>query len=380
MPSSALHVSTPSSRPAIGAHEVGSVPRHVLDANLARRSTREGARAIQRHWRLGSSSAAKAVKRLEQVSGRDVTIAIDWQELIPHLAEAYTTQAEMVRAVADCYEALVVAFGSFFVSDCIRGKDIAFWRQCLRCLAKGNAPMAIGVKPPLFPRAESGDAPAVSSSASETLLMFLVSFPAGKRVGHKRRLIVAFQDQIFALLATDSPEKYTVVDSDDEESEDSNAATEEVVAPVKSSEGSPSRGQLPDPATFPSGSQMVLCPPYHIIVRLGELDAPDIQCSHPPSANFIQKYLDKWYHEDMAQQAQTSADVGDEAAGNESNSGHTRPGAILMEAATSTTDGDISRISLAPLILQLIEVCLGYKLHNSGDNWWHFRRNQAFDD
>ncbi|GJN72306.1 hypothetical protein PLICBS_006378 [Purpureocillium lilacinum] len=387
----------------------------------------EGLQAISRFWNSPISGASKALDRLRAVSGRAVTAIPFWQQLIPHLSAAYVSQTEEVQAVAQCYEALAVALAGFFVTNRLRGKDAAYWRRCLNGNNQGRSAFFMEVA--CTPR-DSGDSVAVSFNSGAGFSYFVLSLPEGKPVGNKAQLIPAFQEQLFELLtasatpdlmsrevslaasaareesnpaelnngveaATESTtnvevpsEPNATVEAPAETSanvevpSELNAGVEAPAEPKMDSDGtsvtepavaSPDGDvdeKFPNAETFAVGGQMLRRPPYHLIVRLGQYDVPEIQCSHPPSAEFIRDYLDKWYEEDLDQLEIST------------NTGANGTPMVLLDAMANTPhDRDyVSRISLAPVILQLIETCLGYELHNSGEKWWHFRRGQVFPD
>ncbi|UNI22290.1 hypothetical protein JDV02_008191 [Purpureocillium takamizusanense] len=393
--------------------------------------------AISLFWNEPASGVSRALDRLRSVSERPVTAIPFWQQQVPHLMAAYGTQTEAVKAIALCHEALAVALASFFVTNRVRGKDARYWRRCMNGNNQGHCAMFLEID---CAPANSGDAVTLVFNSGAGLSYFVMSLPKGMALGEKRDLIPAFQDQIFELITTNLPvdeisrassvlttsthqDSMCVEPSEnvpegpassiadveevpapsnvdpDETLVPSSASVEQVAtqpgagaeAPVESNADSEAisgtdtavppnsdkdEKRLPSVATFAAGHEMLRRPPYHIIVRLGQYDVPEVHCSHPASADFIRQYLDQWYREDLAR-LEMATNGGSENVTAAAAEG----GLMILLDAMDVTQHDrdyVSRVSLPVVILQMIETCLGYELHNSGENWWHFRRAVAF--
>ncbi|KAI1135476.1 hypothetical protein F5Y05DRAFT_394575 [Hypoxylon sp. FL0543] len=126
---------------------------------------------------------------------------------------------------------------------------------------------------------------------------------------------------------------------------------------------------LPDISDLPRPDNLLLKPPYHLVVYGGGNTVVEVQCSHGPSLQLLAQYLKRWCkvnHQDARHPPAVNVQlhISSFSVG------------LTYDRLTLSVQGPHSSFQVSPMIvLSFVEGVLGYKSVSVDGTSWTFRRD-----
>ncbi|KAI2622705.1 hypothetical protein GGS26DRAFT_593995 [Hypomontagnella submonticulosa] len=298
---------------------------------------------IRDHWDSADAPVRRALFSVKELLGIDVAVEIMWDFLFTNLGDEYPDKSTFVPSISAGVQAFLDA-----LQDILDAEANPEWTDTLLERADGSLRLFIGV----------------SKKAEPTVFWFgkgagiNVNLPKGPMPSpaemqsiFKTKLLSCFDDQEAAL------DDWADVGVDD------NLAVVESPQPAD---------VLPDINVLPRPDELLLKPPYHLVVYGGGKSMVEVQCSHSPTLELLAEYLKKWckinHHDTRRPPAvdvnlhQSSFSFG-----------------LIYDRLTMTIDDRNYYHHVSPVIvLSFVEGVLNYKSVSVDGSTWTFRRDVEF--
>ncbi|OBR16028.1 hypothetical protein CH63R_01208 [Colletotrichum higginsianum IMI 349063] len=330
--------------------------------------------AIRDHWTKEDSYLQQSLRTLQDVLGLEIDTAPDWHLLLTELEPTYTDKADAVAAVAATVEAWCRAATE--ILDDSKNED---WTETLLEKLKitwSRLRIFVDIS-------REDDA---STAWSEDRGGFVIYIPRRQRImpvnlqplfQAELKDCFADQKQLPPYSASPHAEDWAEVDMD------ARIGRLSVSAPaahrrgpsVSSTATQPPADFMPRADALPRPDDLLLKPPYHLMIYSRGAHEIEIQCSHTATLKFLADYFKRW--------RRTNHQVA-------SKVGHPKPPAVEVRVHQCTfgMGASIDRLVLATehkyggafiltptIILNLVEGVLGYKPVYSDATTWTYRRD-----
>ncbi|EFQ31761.1 hypothetical protein CGRA01v4_04793 [Colletotrichum graminicola] len=329
--------------------------------------------AIRDHWTKEDSHLQQSLKSLQDVLGLEVDVNPEWQLLLAELDAGYTDRADAVIAVAGTVEAWCRA-----AAELLDDRKNEEWTETL--LEKLKITWS---RLRLFIEVSTGDD--VSTSWSDDRGGFLVSLPRRQRITpvnlqplFQAELKDCFADHRQLPPYTASPD---ADDWDDVDAIDTRVSRLSISGPdaaarhrrgpsVSSTATQPPPDFMPRADALPRPDDLLLKPPYHLMIYSRGAHEIEVQCSHSPTLKFLADYFKRWRrtnHQISSKPPAVEVRLHQCAFG---------MGASIDRLVLATEHKYGGAFILTPtVILSLVEGVLGYKPVYSDATTWTYRRD-----
>ncbi|KAJ9148625.1 hypothetical protein NKR23_g4788 [Pleurostoma richardsiae] len=292
---------------------------------------------IRDYWDKEDGALKKAVASLEEILGYKIVMEPQWQLLLADLGKVFPDKAQFVACVSACVES---------------------WCNSLVGLLDGQA----------------------SEDWTETLLQKLVDrhprlelfleggpfIPWREPDSLGRNLLTCFEAKSHAAL----PHHKRIMEIDDWADVEVGEATGGIDVVEKQPPQSVAEvDYLPKVDLLPRPDELLLKPPYHLVVDATGRAEVEIQCSHSPSLQFIAHYLKRWCKANLDD---TQKPLAVEIKLQQSAFGL---GLMYDRLVLSMEDRYTHRFGVTPtIVLALVEGVLGYERVSVDGTIWTYRR------
>ncbi|KAI0445182.1 hypothetical protein F4803DRAFT_193305 [Xylaria telfairii] len=322
---------------------------------------------IRDSWDNEDTPVQKAIRSLKEVIGVRVTVQPEWPLLLAELGTFYPDKATLAPSVAAAVETFCTA-----LSTLADDEENSEWADTL--LEKTDSHIRISVG------ASKGREMGISWSDQQR--GFIISLP--KSAAPSKAYIHSFFTgkllNVFDEKAKhDSSSSAEPAAADDwadvaVDNKTGNAAVVEV--PIRYGATtqviSPTFDVIPDVGIISRPDELLLKPPYHLILRDQGRESFEVQCSHSPTLQFIADYLKKWSrtnHNNTTRPPCAEVTLHQSAFGL----------GVVYDRLTVVSESRYHTQAVSPtIVLSLIEGVLGYKNVSAYGSTWNFRKDVEF--
>ncbi|KAI0121681.1 hypothetical protein BJ170DRAFT_132890 [Xylariales sp. AK1849] len=307
---------------------------------------------IRSSWERAEAPVQKALKDLKDLLGIDVIIQPEWPLLLAELDSSYPDKSTFAPSIAGCVQAWCTALTAL-LDDSANEK----WADTLLDHANGRL---LG-----FLDVSKDRQPAVKWSSERS--GFIINPPQGHMASSMEieplfigQLLRCFDEKANPALVND----WADVSMD--------ASTGQPAISEDTTFLTPEFHTLPGCATLARPDELVLKPPYHLVVHDRGTTLVEVQGSHSPSLVLLSEYLKKWCrvnHQDSRKPPCVEVKLHQAAFGI----------GLIYDRLTLSAEGRYASFSITPMIvLSLVEGVLGYKSVSVDGNSYRFRKDVEF--
>ncbi|KLU85512.1 hypothetical protein MAPG_04535 [Magnaporthiopsis poae ATCC 64411] len=257
---------------------------------------------IRDHWKNEDAPVQTSLRELQELLGLQVDIEPEWPLILAELDSFYIDKGNFAAAVAGAVETWAKALTELLDDE----KNEQWTEKLLEKLKESWSRLKVFVD-------VSKDTQA-STQFSHERGGFVITLPR-RTLNQPYELLPLFKGEIHESFDETKNKKKTTklpsrsgpppgddwadVEVDEatgklgivEQTKPAAAATSSGSAPPP---GLPKPEFLPNADTLPRPDELLLKPPYHLIVHAKGLTEVEVQCSHSPSLSFIADYLKRW--------------------------------------------------------------------------------------
>ncbi|KAI0467330.1 hypothetical protein F4859DRAFT_495028 [Xylaria cf. heliscus] len=321
---------------------------------------------IRDSWDNEDAPVQKSIRNLKEVIGVKVTVQPEWPLLHAELGNFYTDKATLAPSIAAAVEAFCTA-----LSTLADDEENADWADTLLERTESHIRISVG--------ASKGREMGISWSNQER--GFIISLPKST-VPSKAYILSFFTGNLLKVFdekaGHDTPlsTEPTTVDDWADVSVDNRTGNAAVIElPQRHSattQQSPAFDVIPDVGTISRPDELLLKPPYHLIMYNNSKLSIDVQCSHSPTLQFIADYLKKW---SRTNHNKTTRPPCAEVQLHQSAFGL----GVVYDRLTVVSESRYNTQAVSPtIVLSLIEGVLGYKSVSCDGSTWTFRKDVEF--
>ncbi|KAI0104282.1 hypothetical protein GGR51DRAFT_229837 [Nemania sp. FL0031] len=323
---------------------------------------------IRDSWEKDDAPVQKAIRNLKEVVGIRVTVNPEWPLLHSELGSFYPDKATLVPSIASAVESCCTALST--LADDEANSE---WADAL--LEKTESHIRIFIE--VSKSRELG----LFWSAQQRGIILALPKSAVPSQAYMRSFFTGNLLKLFDEKSTHEPFSPTAEPAAADDWADvavdnrtGNAGVVELpqrhLAPTHVS---PSFDIIPDVETVSRPDELLLKPPYHLIMYGGGKAFMEVQCSHSPTLQFLSDYLTKWSktnHNNTTRPPCAEVKLHQSAFG---------LGVVYdrLTVNSETTRYMVQTVS-PTILLALIEGVLGYKLVSQDGSSWTFRRDIEF--
>ncbi|KAI0453894.1 hypothetical protein F5B21DRAFT_264217 [Xylaria acuta] len=322
---------------------------------------------IRDAWDNEDAPVQKAIRNLKDVIGVKVTVLPEWPLLLAELGAFHPDKATLAPSVAAAVEACCTA-----LSTLADDEANAEWADTLLERTGSHIRISIG--------ASKGREMGISWSDQER--GFIISL-AKSTVPSKAYMLSFFTGNLLKVFdekarndTSSTIEPTAAADDWADVAVDNKTGNAAVVeAPRKhgaTTQQSPSFDVIPDIGTISRPDELLLKPPYHLIMHNHGKESIHVQCSHSPTLQFIADYLKKWSrtnHNNTTRPPCAEVQLHQSAFGL----------GVVYDRLTVVSESRYHTQAVSPtIVLSLIEGVLGYKNVSSDGSSWTFRKDVEF--
>ncbi|KAK8098510.1 uncharacterized protein PG998_013996 [Apiospora kogelbergensis] len=325
---------------------------------------------IRDSWASEDAPVRKSLAKLRELLGLDVAVEPEWPLLLAALNDAYPDKQGLVPVVAQC----VRVWADVLVTVLQDEEANEEWIETLLDRAGGLVRLYLEV--------QSSKSEDLRLSWSNDRTGFVIVLPRGQ-MPYVTELEAALRGQLLDCFKKDSDvasqsvtlASQAAAQTDDWADVSLDAATGK--AAVVEDARSPQRyvqpakaahELLPDVGILARPDDLLLKPPYHLVVYDRGSNEVEVHGSHSPSLQFLSEYLKKWCRINQ-QNHQKPPCV--EIKLHQSAFGL----GLIYDRLTLSVDRPYSQYGISPMIvLSLVEGVLGYQNAGSEASCWRFRR------
>ncbi|GAP91547.2 hypothetical protein SAMD00023353_6500470 [Rosellinia necatrix] len=339
---------------------------------------------IRDSWDSKDASAQKAIQALRDLVGIGVFVTPEWPLLHAELGAFYPDKATFVPSVTAAVEACCTALAGLLDDDAN-----ADWSDTLLERADGHIR--------LFLEVSKGRDMGIAWSDQQR--GFVITLPRAAVPSHSY-MISFFGPGLLRVFESAGGQhdasplaaetKTTSAEAADDWADvvvDKSASGGRVVSVVESAPrqqyqsapqtaaavpAAPGFDLMPDVGIVSRPDDLLLKPPYHLIVQGAGSSQIDVQCSHSPTLQFLSDYLKKWSktnHNNTTRPPAAEVKIHQSAFGL----------GVVYDRLTISSDSRYTGQLVSPtILLSLIEGVLGYKSVSSDVSSWTFRREVEF--
>ncbi|ORY60917.1 uncharacterized protein BCR38DRAFT_349091 [Pseudomassariella vexata] len=323
---------------------------------------------IRDYWDKDDAPVQKALSSLKEVIGINIVVLPEWQLLLAELESFYPDKGTLVPVVAGCVQAWCNAMSALLDDEANEE-----WADTLLERTYGTLRLFIEVSKNNIPK----------TTWSDERVGFIISLPKAEvpspmemEPTFKGSLISCFDKKRTASGAVSHG--MASVDDWADVSMDTETGTPGVIeAPQQQSPSGlhprqPELNTLPSCSTLARPDELLLKPPYHLVVYSRGGTLVEVQSSHSPSLRLLAEYLKKWCrvnHQDNRKPPCVEVKLHQSAFGL----------GLMYDRLTLSVEGRYSTFTVTPMIvLSLIEGVLGYKTVFADNSSWAFRKDIKF--
>ncbi|KAK7931754.1 hypothetical protein PG985_002466 [Apiospora marii] len=330
---------------------------------------------IRDSWSSEDAPVRQSLKKLREILGLDVAVEPEWPLLVAAIDDdAYPDKQTLVPAVAQCVRVLCDVLAAVLQDEEANEE----WIETLLERAGGLLR--------LFLEVQSSKTEGLRLTWSNDRNGFVVTLPRGQ-MPYLTELESVLRGQLLNCFKTDSGTSQSTTlasrpaaAADDwaDVSLDTTTGKAAVVETAREGDrdgrtryGPPAKAAydvLPDCSTLARPDDLLLKPPYHLVVYDRDSSEVEIHCSHSPSLQLLSDYLKKWCRV------------------NQQN--HNKPPCVdiklhqcafglglIYDRLTLSVDRPYAQYGISPmLVLSLVEGVLGYQNVGSEASCWKFRK------
>ncbi|KAI8948148.1 hypothetical protein F4801DRAFT_471158 [Xylaria longipes] len=321
---------------------------------------------IRDSWDNEDAPVQKAIRNLKEVVGVKVTVHPEWPLLHAELGAFYPDKATLAPSVATAVEACCTAFSTLADDE-----ENAEWADTL--LERTESHIRISIE------ASKDREMGISWSNQEGI--FVISLPKSA-VPSKAYILSFFTGNLLKVFDEkakhDTLSTVEPVAADDwadvaVDNKTGNAAVIEMSQRHSTTaQQSPAFDVIPDVGTISRPDELLLKPPYHLIMHSNGKISIDVQCSHSPTLQFMADYLKKWSktnHNNTTRPPCAEVQLHQSAFGL----------GVVYDRLTIVSESRYHTQAVSPtIVLSLVEGVLGYKNVSSEGSTWTFRKDVEF--
>ncbi|KAI0547779.1 hypothetical protein F4679DRAFT_597447 [Xylaria curta] len=322
---------------------------------------------IRDSWDNEDAPVQKAIRNLKEVIGVRVTVNPEWPLLYAELGDFHPDKATLAPSVATAVETCCTALSALADDEAN-----AEWADTLLERTESHIRISIG--------ASKNQEMGISWSDQEG--GFVISLPKSA-VPSKAYTLSFFTGNLLKVFdekarheSSSATGPAAVADDWADVTVDNKTGNAAVIeAPQRhgaTTQPSPSFDVIPDVTTISRPDELLLKPPYHLIVHYHGKGSIDIQCGHSPTLQFIADYLKKWSrtnHNNTTRPPLAEVQLHQSAFGL----------GVVYDRLTIVSDSRYHTQTVSPtIVLSLIEGVLGYKNIFCDGSSWTFRKDVEF--
>ncbi|KAI1385208.1 uncharacterized protein F4822DRAFT_337435 [Hypoxylon trugodes] len=301
---------------------------------------------IRDHWDREDAPINTARSAVKQLLGIDIALEVAWEDLLLDLGDDYPDKSTFIPSVAAASQAFLNG-----LCEILEKEINPEWSDTLLERAGGRLRVSIGAS-------KNGEATVTWSSKDAG---FNVGLPRGS-IPSSNELQSHFKDKLLDCFTGPQtpPEDWADVSID---------ATYDKPASTKSHEYFDT---LPDISILPRPDELLLKPPYHLVIYGGGKSMVEVQCSHSPTLELLAEYLKKWCkinHRDTRHPPAVEVKLHQSAFGF----------GLTYDRLTMSIEHRNPDFLVSPMIvLSFVERVLNYKSVSIDSSSWIFRRDVEF--
>ncbi|KAK8053629.1 hypothetical protein PG996_012930 [Apiospora saccharicola] len=333
---------------------------------------------IRDSWSSDDAPVRQSLKKLRELLGLDVAVEPEWPLLLAALDGAYPDKQALVPAVAQCLRVLCDVFAAALQDEEANEE----WIETLLERAGGLLR--------LFLEVQSSKTEGLRLTWSNDRTGFVITLPRGQ-MPYLTELESVLRGQLPNCFKKDAGTSQSATlasrpaaPADDWADVSLDAATGKAAVVETAREddrygntrsGPPAKAAynvLPDCSTLARPDDLLLKPPYHLVVYDRGSTGIEVHCSHSPSLQLLNDYLKKWCRV------------------NQQN--HQKPPCVeiklhqcafglglMYDRLTMSVDRPYAQYGVSPMIvLSLVEGVLGYQNVRTEASCWKFRKEVEF--
>ncbi|KEZ43545.1 hypothetical protein SAPIO_CDS4458 [Scedosporium apiospermum] len=329
--------------------------------------------AVRDHWDSPESTVQASLAKLQSIIGYEVCISPEWPLLLAALGDHYSDKGNFVPAVAGVVKAWSEAAAQLLEDD----NNEEWTEEVLDKLKESGSRLRL-----VLEASKSEDASTTWNPVQEAFVISLpntqVTNPLSYISPFQAHLLTAFDEKKAAptvpVLHDSGHSDIPGGPGDDWASIVVEPVVKTSINPTPSSQRrAPNVEYIPDINSVPRPDELLLRPPYHLIVFARSLNEIEIQCSHSPTLKFLSAYLAKW--------CRTNHQLHNKPPSVESNLHQSAYGLgtwhdrLTLYAENRYSGG---HCITPPIILSLVESLLGYELTYQESSRWVYRKDTPF--
>ncbi|KAI3328660.1 hypothetical protein F4824DRAFT_405785 [Ustulina deusta] len=323
---------------------------------------------IRDSWDNQDAPVQKAIKNLKEVIGVRISVDPEWPLLLTELGSFYPDKAILVRSVAAAVEAFCTALTTLADDEAN-----AEWADTF--LDKTGSHIRLFL--------EASKSRDIDIAWSNQLRGFIISFPKSAIPSQSYMqsffagdlLKVFDENEERSTSAKIEPTPAAAADDWADVAVDNrtgNAAVVDIPQRPAITQQPAAFDLIPDVEIIPRPEDLLLRPPYHLIMRNFNSSSTEVQCSHSPTLQFLSEYLKKWARTNYNN---TNRPPLAEVKLHQSAFGL----GVVYDRLTVTVETRYTAQELSPtILLAVIEGVLGYKGVSNDGPLWTFRRDVEF--
>ncbi|KAK8116318.1 hypothetical protein PG984_012820 [Apiospora sp. TS-2023a] len=357
---------------------------------------------IRDSWSSDDAPVRQSLKKLRELLGLDVAVEPEWPLLLAALDDAYPDKQALVPAVAQCVRVLCDVLAAALQDE----ESNEEWIETLLERAGGLLR--------LFLEVQSSKAEGLRLTWSNDRTGFVITLPRGQ-MPYLTELESVLRGQLLNCFKKDAGTSQSATlasrpaaPADDWADVSLDAATGKAAVVETAREddrygntrsGPPAKAAydvLPDCNTLARPDDLLLKPPYHLVVYDRGSGGVEVHCSHSPSLQLLNDYLKKWCR--VNQQNHQKVGFLFPQALHRSGSGmpadlfHPQPPCVelklhqcafglglIYDRLTLSVDRPYAQYGVSPMIvLSIVEGVLGYQNVGTEASCWKFRKEVEF--
>ncbi|OTB00743.1 hypothetical protein M426DRAFT_15102 [Hypoxylon sp. CI-4A] len=303
---------------------------------------------IRDYWDNTDAAVQRSRCGVEETLGKKAVLDIAWESLISELSNGYTSDmSTVVPSIATSTKAFLDGLREILDTDVNLG-----WANTLLDSIKSSLIITITVSKnndPTVTWSMEADGFIVQVAMGGTTLS-----PLEMQSLFKTKILDCFNEQ------KDPTNDWSHVSMNDPSSD------------IIGTETDKSFDILSDVSNLPSPDQLLLRPPYHLIVYGGGRTTVEVHCSHSPTLQLLADYLKKWCklnYQDTRHPPMVEVKL------------HHSSFAfgLIYDRLTMSVNNRNPEVLVSPVtVLALVEGILGYQPVSTDGSSWTFRRDKGF--
>ncbi|KXJ89437.1 hypothetical protein Micbo1qcDRAFT_196767 [Microdochium bolleyi] len=321
---------------------------------------------VRDNWDSTDCAVQKQLKKLRDVIGKDIDVQPEWQLLLAELDKAYDDKAALVLDAASCV--IGWAQGLEALAEDENNSD---WAEELLDKTEDRIRLHLEV-------GKSNEPVLKWSDERKSFILELARPPIPSpfllESMFKEQFVACFKEEAAPVslaqrAAATAGDDWADVAVDSQTGRPAVVEQQSVPSRLAPAPAKAGYDTLPDFTALPRPDELLLKPPYHLIVTSSNSRSVEVQCSHSPTLQFLADYLKKWCkvnNQDSRKPPSVEIKLYQSAFGLNLN----------YDRLTLESEGRWNLYTATPmLVLSLVEGTLGYQSVRAEDGRWMYRRD-----